>query len=38
VYFSRVSENRISDLIILKKSDLELYRGIVAGFIGKRKE
>jgi len=38
VYFSRVSENRILDLIILKKSDLELYRGIVAGFIGKRKE
>ena len=38
VYFSRVSENRILDLIILKKSDLELYRGIMAGFIGKRKE
>lgn len=37
VYFSRVSNNKILDLIILKKSDLELYKGLFTGFIGKIK-
>lgn len=37
VYFSRVSNNKILDLIILKKSDLELYKGLFTGFIDKIK-
>lgn len=37
VYFSRVSDNKILDLIIIKKSDIELYKGLLTGFLGKIK-
>ncbi|MGC9516136.1 MAG: flippase [Methanomicrobiales archaeon] len=31
VYFSRISNNKISDLIIIKKSDLDIYWSLLAG-------
>ncbi|MDI6644107.1 MAG: flippase [Methanobacteriaceae archaeon] len=37
VYFSHVSDNKILDLIIIKKSDLELYKGLFTSFMGKIK-
>jgi len=37
VYFSRVSDNKILDLIIIKKSDIELYKGLFTGVLGKIK-